>query len=183
MELLDKQEIEDIINEFEEGISLRKSAKKRKIPISKIRRSLAKLGGDKGKEILIKELEMTDKVPIIEIAKEYQQNKPAIQICSDYNISTGKLNSIIHKYESIIGKKVTTERQMPQFRNDLNREQIVCRYRAGEYMTKMAKDNNVAPSTINAIITKYKIEYGLEIEEEHKKNVKKLKDKVIHLIK
>ena len=180
---MDIDEIEEIIKEFENEKNLRACAKKHKISISTIRRNLFELGGEKGKRVLIQELEMISKVPIMEIVKEYMKNKNASQICSDYNISAGKLSGIIHRYEDIMGEKIGNKRYSPQFRHDLDREKIVDRYRSGEYITKIADDNDVSPSTVHLIITKYEIEHGIEIEEEHKKNIEKHKDEVKNLKK
>ena len=180
---MDINEIEEVIKEFENGTSLRDCAKKRKIYIDKLRRNLFELGGEKGKQVLIQELEMYLKVPIMEIVGEYKKNKSATQISSDYGISLAKLSSVMHKYEYITGEKVIPKRERPQFRDDLDREKIVRRYKRGEYINKIADDNDVYPSTIRLIVTKYEIEHGLDIDEEHKKNVEKQKDKVKNLKK
>lgn len=173
---MDINDIKKIIEEFERGTTLIESAKRRKISISDIRRSLFELGGEKGKQVLIQELEMISKAPIMKIVNDYKQNKDASQICSDYNIYAGKLSDIIHKYEYITGEKINVNKShSPQFRHDLDREEIVNRYRSGEHITRIAEDNEVFPSTIRYIITRYEIENGNDIEDEHKQNVEKNK--------
>ena len=171
MDLLQKSYIEQVIQDYEQGKTISQIAKKYKKSSSMIKVDLLELGGKKGQEILLKELERASGLPVMEIIEKYKHGKNIEQLKKEYGAKS-KISYIINQYQVITGEKVLGMNNSA-YRDDLDREKIVQEYREGKKESQLADENHVAISTIRRIVTKYADKNGYDIYDDHEKSAAK----------
>lgn len=157
----------NVIEDYENGVSLEEIRTRIGIPKRIIKSKLLTLGGERGKAILLKELEK-DFPMINEIMKEYKQRKTVKQISEQYkgiNVSRA-----IRQYEMITGETFPINNPAIFRRDDIPKEKVIKDYGNGRIMSDLATEQKVAVSTIKRIVDSYVIEHGDEIVEQHDRN-------------
>ena len=165
MDSLQKSYIEQVIQDYEEGKTISQIAKKYRKSSSMIKVDLVELGGKKGQEILLNELERKSGLPVMEIIEKYKSGKTIEQLKEEYG-EKFKINHIINQYQVITGRKVLRINNS-DYRDDLDRVKIVQEYREGKKESQLAAENHVAISTIRRILAKYADENGYRIYDDH----------------
>lgn len=162
----EKEYIEQIIKEFNEGKKIKDIAKMRQTTENNIKRQLFELGGEEGREILLQDLEIASGIPIKQMVLEYEQNKKTIkQISDEYGIGVTKLGETIRRYELITGKKIIVKPS-----SNIDVEEILQKYRNGITAKEIANEIDILPSAVYRTIYQHAKENGNDIQVEHRSN-------------
>lgn len=165
--------IKEIIKEYENGTSLEEIAKNSRLPIQIIKSELLEHGGEKGKEILLKELEK--KYPMIKaMIQDYQEGKKVKQLSEQYYLTEYMTREAILQYQMITGRTFP-EKHRTNYREDLQIDEIIEGFRNGELLSKLANDNDASITAIRNRVDKYIEEHGNQIVEERKNAIEKQK--------
>lgn len=171
-----------IIEEYENGKTLKEINKDLHLPISRVKRKLLEHGGEKGKKILLIELEK--EIPMInEMIEHYQQGIILEQLSKQYGMNMIKIDDVIHKYEMLIGKPLEKIRYKNNRRNDLQEDEIVKEYAAGKTYQELAEGYRTCETTIRNRIIDYVRINGNSIREKHNKNREKFIEERKKIIK
>lgn len=170
---IDENIIKDIINDIENKIPINIVAKKYHKKQAVIKRALFELGGEKGKEILLSELEK--KLPIIEIVAKYKSGSVILELAEEYKIAYNKILNSIGEYELITGEKILDKsRQNRKQPKEIDKKEITQKYFQGMTYKQIGDEYHVAPSTIRSKIQSYMQEQKGKLEIENSNNDRKI---------
>lgn len=172
--------IQSILGEIEKCGDLASVARSHGLKRRELKRQLYLFGGERGKAILIRELEK--KLPADKIKDELNKNKSFEEICEILQIGIAQLEDWIQKYEFISG--VPFKRKVGhKARKDLDSqfEMILQDYLDGESYPALSRKYGASSTAIRTRIEKYiysnKPEEAEELKAKHhaKMQVKKRK--------
>ncbi len=173
--------LKQIIEDYENGTSLKEINKKLHIPIRMIKLDLFEYGGKRGKKILLQELEK--EFPMIkEIIEKYDQGKTSKQLSEQYHTHVEKISNAIQQYKMLTGKTLR-KNSIRNYRDDLQIDEIIKEFRKGETLSKIASDQKTSVTAVRNRVNKYIQENGNEIVEERKKAIEERnnnRQKAIH---
>ena len=167
MDLLQKKYIEEIFKEYDEGNTLSQIAKNHNKKINIIKIELLELGGEKGKKILLEELEKKAGLSVNEVIPEYKKYNSAIKVAEVFDVSESKIFNFMREYKTIVGEKEFRNSIIENARVDGDIDQIIEDYRIGITETKIAREKGISQSTVRNIIIKHAKREGYEIYHEH----------------
>ena len=165
--------LKQIIEDYENGTSLKEINKKLHIPIRMIKLDLFEYGGKRGKKILLQELEK--EFPMIkEIIEKYNQGKTSKQLSEQYHTHVEKISNAIQQYKMLTGKTLR-KNSIRNYRDDLQIDEIIKEFRKGETLSKIASDQKTSVTAVRNRVNKYIEENGNQIVEERKKAIEERK--------
>ena len=177
---MDIEVVFNCIKEIEKGKTIDEVAKKNHVKPKVLRSYLLQVGGKKGKDIILNEIQSQLPLLIEGIVNRYQEGENLSDIAIELGMNPNKFKEIVYTYISISGLKMQRDNERKYKRTDLDENKIIEEYRNGKSIIQIAEENNSSTNAIRRRIDKYKNTTGEDIDQEHKNElirIRKIKKK------
>ena len=136
------------IKEIENGKSIDEVAKYNHVKPRILRLYLLQDGGQKGKEIILDEIQSQLPLTIEEISDRVNEGKLLRDIAEECGVSHYKFTELFYRYKAISGQKIQSDNKVKYKRTDLDVNKIINEYRNGKSIIQIAEENNTSTTTI-----------------------------------
>lgn len=164
------------IKEIENGKSIDEVAKYNHVKPRILRLYLLQDGGQKGKEIILDEIQSQLPLTIEEISDRVNEGKSLRDIAEECGVSHYKFTELFYRYKAISGQKIQSDNKVKYKRTDLDVNKIINEYRNGKSIIQIAEENNTSTTTIRIRIDNYKSTTGEDVDQEHKNEINRIRN-------